>query len=150
MKKKHILGFTLIELLVVIGILSILLAITLIAINPTRQFQQANDTKRKNDIVQILNSVHMFAADSRGTLPAGILTNSQIIGSAVGMSNICSDIVTTYIPALPQDPDSNGGADITNCAAYTSDYYIMQDLSGRVTVSAGSVDVDSNPITVTR
>ncbi len=49
-------GFTLIELLVVIGILAILLAIVLIAINPARQFAQANDTKRESDVHTILNA----------------------------------------------------------------------------------------------
>ncbi len=38
-------GFTLIELLVVIGILTVLLSIVLVAINPARQFSQANNTK---------------------------------------------------------------------------------------------------------
>ncbi|MDQ5951176.1 MAG: hypothetical protein QG639_453, partial [Patescibacteria group bacterium] len=41
LRSKH--GFTLIELLVVIGILAVLLAITLVAINPARQFAQANN-----------------------------------------------------------------------------------------------------------
>ena len=40
-------GFTLIELLVVIGILTVLLAIVLIAINPGKQFSQANNTQRR-------------------------------------------------------------------------------------------------------
>ena len=43
-------GFTLIELLVVIGILAVLLTIVLIAINPGRQFAQANNTKRRSDV----------------------------------------------------------------------------------------------------
>jgi len=55
-------GFTLIELLVVIGILAILLAITLIAINPARQFGQANDTKRRSDLTAILNALGQYSA----------------------------------------------------------------------------------------
>src|SRR2546428_12616799 len=65
-------GFTLIELLVVIGILAILLAITLIAINPARQFGQANDTNRRSSVTQILNSIGQYTASNGGTLPAVI------------------------------------------------------------------------------
>ena len=71
MPKKYS-GFTLIELLVVIGILGILLAIVLIAINPAAQFAQANNTARTNDVNTILNAVHQYAADHKGVLPAGI------------------------------------------------------------------------------
>ena len=65
-------GFTLIELLVVIGILAVLLAITLIAINPARQFSLANNTKRSSDVNAILNAVNQYMADHKGALPTGI------------------------------------------------------------------------------
>src|SRR5258706_13027228 len=65
-------GFTLIELLVVIGILAILLAIVLIAINPAKQFGQANDTKRRSDVNAILNAIDQYMADNKGVPPAGI------------------------------------------------------------------------------
>src|SRR3982751_6623312 len=92
-------GFTLIELLVVIGILAVLLAITLIAINPARQFSQANNTKRRSDVNAILNAVHQYAADNHGTLPAGITTTLQDVSSVA--ANICAAVVPTYIAALP-------------------------------------------------
>src|SRR6266849_3374438 len=65
-------GFTLIELLVVIGILAVLLSIVLIAINPAKQFSQANNTKRRSDVNAILNAIDQYAADNKGTLPAGV------------------------------------------------------------------------------
>src|SRR3954468_500341 len=65
-------GFTLIELLVVIGILAILLAITLIAINPARQFSQANNTKRSSDVNAILNAIGQYQAENHGALPANM------------------------------------------------------------------------------
>ena len=67
-------GFTLIELLVVIGILAVLLAITLIAINPAKQFAQANNTQRSSDVNAILNAINQYMADNKGVLPAGIPT----------------------------------------------------------------------------
>src|SRR5437667_9102880 len=76
--KKLQKGFTLIELLVVIGILAILLAIVLIAINPARQFAQANNTKRNADVVAILNAISQYAADNKGQLPPGMPASGAI------------------------------------------------------------------------
>ncbi|OGH10288.1 MAG: hypothetical protein A2857_02480 [Candidatus Levybacteria bacterium RIFCSPHIGHO2_01_FULL_36_15] len=141
-------GFTLIELLVVIGILAILLAITLIAINPSRQFSQANNTKRRSDVLQILNAVHQYAADTSGNLPAGITSTTATNIADTGV-DICSDIMPTYISALPQDPESNAGAPITSCATYNSGYQIRLDTSNRVIVSAPNADLGTT-IEVTR
>ncbi len=142
-------GFTLIELLVVIGILAVLLAITLIAINPARQFSQANNTKRSSDVNAILNAVGQFAADNRGTLPAGITTASQTVANTG--ADICADIVTQYIAALPVDPLTNNGTPITNCgAAYDTNYTIVRSAAdNRITVTAPAAELGAT-ISVTR
>lgn len=142
-------GFTLIELLVVVGILAILLAITLIAINPARQFSQANNTKRSSDVNAILNAVGQFAADNNGTLPAGITsTPTNITDTGV---NICADLVPTYMAALPVDPLTNNGTQVTNCgAAYDTNYQISVSATDqRVTVAAPAAEL-SAVISVTR
>ena len=140
-------GFTLIELLVVIGILAILLAITLIAINPARQFGQARNTQRRSDILQILNAVHQSAAENNGNLPAAITTTAGNV-STTGI-NLCAVIVPNYMPALPRDPSLTGGQ-ISDCTvAYDTGYTIVRDAANRVTVSAPTTD-NSAVITVTR
>lgn len=133
-------GFTLIELLVVIGILAILLAIVLIAINPARQFGQANNTRRQSDVTQILNAVGAFQADKAGVLPANIPVSPT---PAVDASYICTDIVPNYIPSLPVDPTVNNGAAYTTCptpAAGATGYSVYKDSNGHVTVVADTTD----------
>ena len=142
-------GFTLIELLVVIGILAVLLAITLIAINPGRQFAQANNTKRRSDVNAILNAVSQYAADNHGALPSGITNSPQTISNTG--ADICAALVTQYLAALPVDPLTNNGAPVTNCAvAYTTGYTIFKSPSdNRVTASASAAELGEN-ITVAR
>jgi prepilin-type N-terminal cleavage/methylation domain-containing protein len=143
-------GFTLIELLVVIGILGILLAIVLIAINPAAQFAQANNTSRANDINTILNAVHQYAADNKGQLPSGIPVGDptaeenefKVIGSNVAtQATICEDIVPDYVSLLPVDPlvnNGNGnGVAVAACEPdFQTGYEIIVDGNGRVTVRA--------------
>ena len=117
-------GFTLIELLVVMAILAVLMALVLVAVNPARQTQQANNTKRRTDVNTIVNGVNQYAADNKA-LPSGISTTIQLIGTGGGTCSIvacggetpsgCYDlggvIATTYIASMPYDPttgsDSN-------------------------------------------
>lgn len=152
-------GFTLIELLVVIGILAVLLAITLIAINPARQFAQANNTKRRSDVNAILNAIDQYAADNKGTLPGSIssctsaapctLTNDTTVSTRL---DICAALVTKYLAALPGDPQTGTGVPASNCSAtYNTAYTVYQASGGdnRVTVGAPGAEL-SDTINVTR
>lgn len=147
-------GFTLIELLVVIGILAVLLAITLIAINPARQFAQANNTKRSSDVNAILNAIGQFAADNRGTLPTGIDATVRTISNDAGIASrvdICSSLVTQYMAALPVDPLTNNGTPVTDCTAtYNTNYTVTKSAAdNRITVVAPAAELGAT-ITVTR
>lgn len=151
-------GFTLIELLVVIGILAVLLAITLIAINPARQFSQANNTKRSSDVNSILNAVHQYAADNRGVITAlNIGTADTPVSDAVGGvgDGFCTALVTEYIAALPADPNVGGGAGIADtvctAGAWNTGYVIRRSATdNRITVSAPQTELGIPTISVTR
>jgi len=142
-------GFTLIELLVVIGILAVLLAITLIAINPANQFAKANNTKRRSDVNAILNAVNQYMADNKGVLPTGIGTTPSTIADTG--ADLCTVLVPRYIAALPVDPQTNSGAEVIDCgAAYDTNYEIVQSTGdSRITVSAPGAEL-TETIAVTR
>lgn len=149
-------GFTLIELLVVIGILAVLLAITLIAINPARQFAQANNTKRSSDVNAILNAVHQYAVDNNGTMPATIPTTATAISNA--LTNFCTNLIPAYIAALPSDPTAGtgtaaNGANVATCTGTWGTGYTIQSTGAsggnRITVTAPSAEL-SEVISVTR
>ena len=140
--QKHSKGFTLVELLVVIGIVGILLAITLVAINPARQFAQANNAKRSADVNAILNAVTQLKVDSRGTLPAGVtipVTATAFSNTDAGLLALCNAIVPTYIAALPTDP-TVAGASWVDCTSFNTGYNISLNTSGRVTVAAPNAE----------
>ena len=146
-------GFTLIELLVVIGILAVLLSIVLVAINPARQFAQANNTQRRSDVGAILNAIHQYSADNKGQLPSGVPAqgSNAIIDSTNTGAAFCNAIVPTYIAALPRDPSAGT---YTDCNSYDTNYQIAVSTAAafstpRLTISAPDAELDV-VISVTR
>ena len=136
-------GFTLIELLVVIGIIGILAAIVLIAVNPGRQFAQARDTQRLSDLRAITDAIYQYAAEHNGDLPdtddddttsnfPASLTEIGTAGFDLASANSEADptttVVPTYIADIPQDPSTGDAAN--------TGYYIYQNSDGRLVASA--------------
>jgi prepilin-type N-terminal cleavage/methylation domain-containing protein len=143
-------GFTLIEILVVIGIIAVLATIVLIAINPARQFAQANDTQRVSNTNAILNAIGQYMADNHGDLPADVDAGMEEVTAA-----LCNDLIPTYMPAMPTDPDSdNEGTAIACSGLGTGDVEyeigtIGSSTAKRVMVSAPNAEI-TTPIEVTR
>lgn len=161
-------GFTLIEILVVIGIIAVLAAIVIIAINPAKQFAQARNTQRTSNVNAILNAVGQRIADNKGVFEGDYLgtpatefcdeipTTATPISPNNGTSGINTPaagsgnlgcLVPTYIPSLPTEPK---GASFLQ-------YTIEADATGRITVCAPEAlnetaipDSASTPICVTR
>src|SRR5471030_3174818 len=97
-------GFTLIELLVVIGILANLLAITLIAINPNKHFEDVRNTQRASNVEAILDGIYEYESANNGNQPpsvASVTATPVDLGEGAGLINVCPDLVPTYLAALP-------------------------------------------------
>ena len=145
-------GFTLIEVLVVIGIIAILAAVVLVAVNPSRQFKLARDSQRTSNVNAILNAIHQNMAEHRGMFtcdgaPFEIPQTFTLIGSSSTSPyvDIAKCLVPDYISSLPFDP-SNPLAKYSSTTDYYTGYEIARDADGRITASSsgelnGSISV---------
>ena len=135
---------------VLLAFIAIPLAISLIAINPSKQFARANNTQRASDVNEILNAVYAYEAENIGNLPTGIDTTVRTIDSTGGSTsvNLCTTLVPQYIADMPIDP-TTGTEDPVNSvctdagATYNTAYSVSVDASGKITVSAPKAELNT-------
>ncbi len=141
MKTYNRKGFTLIEVLVVIGIIAILAAVVLVAVNPGRQFAQARNSQRISNVNAILNAISQNSTDHKGifTCASTLPTVATAIKSAGGGINLRDCVIPNYLNEIPVDPSTGVFVSGTD---YSTGYTVFADASTtRVTVSAPSAEL---------
>jgi len=138
MKGKKYAGFSLIEILVVVALMVILATITIVAINPAKNFRDTRDAQRSADVLQILNAVTQYTSEEGHTLAGlGTIPLCTATPACIGTdTTICVDLagdgtnklVEEYIVEIPMDPSVGTAAN--------THYEICQTVSGRVQISA--------------
>jgi len=142
------------ELLIVIAIIAVLASVVIVAINPARQFAQANNSQRWSNVNTILNAIHQYAIDNKGTLPTNISTSVEEICVGDTATTTCTGASLTplneliwgetYIVSIPTDPQCD-----TVCATNGVGYTVTKSVNGRVTVAAPDAQLGET-IEVTR
>ena len=123
-------------------IVPVFLAGVLIAINPSKQFAQADNTKRNSDVQAILNAVSQYARDNNGIASLNIGEAPIPISDAGVGDKFCTALVTTYRSSLPSDPSEKNisGVRETDCTAtgpaWDTGYTIQRNADNTITVSA--------------
>jgi prepilin-type N-terminal cleavage/methylation domain-containing protein len=152
LRKRNLKGFTLIELLVVIVVIAILAAVVFVALDPVRRFAEARNSRRWNDVNNILTAVHEYIVDNNGALPTGLSTGMAVtqLGTAgsgcddCGTAAACVDLSTPlarYLASIPEDPSTGSTAETR--------YSIEVDANNIITISACGAEL-SEAVSVSR
>ena len=165
-------GFTLIELLIIIGIIGILAAIILVAVDPARRLKQSRNARRSAETNAILNAILNYTVDYKGTLPTAISSatanHTFVIGTtggaiattycpstvtgttfdATSTINLSADaaLVSNYIAEIPVDPRGVNDAGNVYDSGITG-YYVVRSANGRIEVGSCNPESEDNVTT---
>ena len=100
--RKPTRGFTLLEVLVSATIIAVLTMIGVVSYSSVNK--RSRDVKRKSDLEQIRSALEMYRSDNIAEPGQYPHPNGASYGNASGLS---ASLVSTYIPSIPDDPDTD-------------------------------------------
>ncbi|HBB64683.1 MAG: hypothetical protein UR32_C0001G0041 [candidate division WS6 bacterium GW2011_GWE2_33_157] len=143
MQRRKYEGFSLIEILVVVALIIILTTITIVAINPAKNFRDTRNAQRSADVLQILNAVTQYTSEEGHTISdLGAIADCATPTPVVTGTVFETTLVDEYIVEIPKDPSEASGTD----TGYT---ICITGTSGRIEVSAPHAE-DGKVISVKR
>lgn len=124
-------GFTLVELLIVIGIITVLSAGIIIAINPALQMEQARDRQREAHVSALYGALTEYRS-REGEWPG-------CVSGAPEDVYYCDELTHDFIANIPEDPSDDCDEGITG-------YFVKESTGGRVGVRAECTETSDTKI----
>lgn len=135
-QQAHRNGFTLMELIVAIGIISVLMVIVYGAVNPSKQYEDAENADRTYTIRTLEHAVAQYLIDGNNlaTIPSGITnakpicqegvtgTDCTVTAGGYDLSGLSEN--GKYVVTLPVDP-AQSGSTITGYYIYLDGSFIQ-------------------------
>ena len=143
MMGKKYKGFSLIEILVVVALIVILATITIVAINPGKNFRDTRNAQRSADVNALLSAVTQYTTDGKA-LPTGIAActaewdSGTPIGTGTGNINLASLLTgveegSDYMVGIPTDPGTGSGS---TAGTTENTGYVICTIGTRVQIAA--------------
>lgn len=130
---------TLTEVLITIAIAGILASVVLVAVNPKRNLEDADDAKRQQDLRVTIDSLYQYQIDHGefpmiDTMERLDREHRDVCSITIGNTFFCQfdipqrlvlmQLIPDYLAELPHDP--------ANTEEYETGYQLWQDESGRI------------------
>lgn len=130
-----------------IGIIAILAAIVIVAINPAKRFQDARNSQRQANIESIMSAIQQNMVDNKGITTCTINSSlGYIKRPATAPDTDLTSCLKTYLAVLPLDPQDGIGDPTDGGGNYDTHYQVKMDpTTHQVTVVAPSADGDGGP-----
>ncbi len=127
------------ELMLALGILGVLISVTIIAINPSRQIESSKNAKRKSMIREQQNAVLQYMI-TNSRLPTGTIGISESVATPICQAGVTDascinldTLVPTYLASLPVDSAVTG--------PMVTGYRIYKDIALKPTVCSDYLPV---------